>query len=114
MMNISKETVRKWGIGLMSAGLLLGGGLLPSDKGYAASDQTKSKAIAASIALKANGVISQQTGILQEGKVWIPITFMRDVLQLPLTYDKKKMHTRSERERLRPSCCYLAMVLQFG
>lgn len=49
MMNISKETVRKWGIGLMSAGLLLGGGLLPSDKGYAASDQTKSKAIAASI-----------------------------------------------------------------
>lgn len=90
MMNISKETVRKWGIGLMSAGFLLGGGLLPSDKGYAASDQTKSKAIAASIVLKANGVISQQTGILQEGKVWIPITFMRDVLQLPLTYDKKE------------------------
>lgn len=90
MMNISKEIVRKLGIGLMSAGLLLGGGLLPSDTGYAASDQTKSKAIATSIVLKANGVISQQTGILQEGKVWIPITFMRDVLQLPLTYDKKE------------------------
>lgn len=28
MMNISKEIVRKWSMGLMSAGLLLGGGLL--------------------------------------------------------------------------------------
>jgi hypothetical protein len=90
MMNVSKEIVRKWGIGLMSAGLLLGGGLLPGDTGYAASDQTKSKAIASSIVLKANGVTSQQTGILQEGKVWVPITFMRDVLRLPLTYDKKE------------------------
>jgi hypothetical protein len=90
MMNISKEIVRKWGIGLMSAGLLLGGGLLPSDTGYAASDQAKSKANASSIVLKANGVISQQTGIVQEGKVWIPITFMRDVLGLPLIYDKEE------------------------
>ncbi|WP_081389657.1 PdaC/SigV domain-containing protein [Paenibacillus odorifer] len=90
MMNFSKEIVRKWGIGLMSAGLLLGGGLLPVETGYAASDQTKSEAIASRIVLKANGMISQQTGILQEGKAWVPITFMRDVLRLPLTYDKKE------------------------
>ncbi|WHY19636.1 DUF4163 domain-containing protein [Paenibacillus sp. G2S3] len=90
MMNISKETVRKWGIGLMSAGLLLGGGLLPDVTSYAASDLSQSKPIASSIALKANGKISKQLGILQEGKVWVPITFMRDVLQLPLTYDKKE------------------------
>lgn len=90
MMNISKEIVRKWGIGLMSAGLLLGGGMLSGEIGYAASDQTKSKAIVSSIVLKANGVISQEVGILQEGKAWIPITFMRDVLRLPLTYDKKE------------------------
>ncbi|CAH1058696.1 PdaC/SigV domain-containing protein [Paenibacillus pseudetheri] len=90
MMNISKEIVRKWGIGLMSAGLLLGGGVLPGEIGYAASDQTQSKVIASSIVLKANGMISRETGILQEGKVWIPITFMRDVLRLPFTYDKKE------------------------
>lgn len=37
MMNIiSKESARKWGIGLMSAGLLFVGGLLPSETGYAA------------------------------------------------------------------------------
>ncbi|AWV31298.1 PdaC/SigV domain-containing protein [Paenibacillus odorifer] len=91
MMNIiSKESVRKWGIGVMSTGLLFGGGLLPSETGYAAASKTENKAIDSRIVLKANGINSLKEGILKEGQAWIPITFMRDVLGLPLAYNKKE------------------------
>lgn len=44
MMNLSKELVRKWSVGLISAGVLLGGVILPDGVGNAAASQAKSKA----------------------------------------------------------------------
>lgn len=44
MMNFSKEIVRRWSVGLMSAGVLLGGVILPDGASYAVASQAKSKA----------------------------------------------------------------------
>ncbi len=85
---ISKQSARKWGAGLMAAGLLLGGGLLPAETSHAATSKTLSKADI--VVLKSNGTIAQQTGIFKDGQVWVPLSFMRDVLRMPLTYDKKE------------------------
>ncbi|MBW4084108.1 PdaC/SigV domain-containing protein [Paenibacillus sp. S150] len=82
---ISKEQARKWGVGFMTAGLLLSGGLLPAGTNQAAAAQAK--ADNSPVVLKVNGKIMQQTGMVQNGKVWVPVTFMRDALGMPLTYD---------------------------
>lgn len=85
---MSKEQARKWGAGMMAAGLLLGGGLLPAGTGQAAAAQTVAKAEQSQVILKLNGSITQQTGIYSEGKVWIPVTFLRDSLGMPVSYDQ--------------------------
>lgn len=85
---MSKEQARKWGAGMMAAGLLLGGGLLPAGTGQAAAAQTVAKAEQPQVILKLNGSITQQTGIYREGKVWIPVTFLRDSLGMPVSYDQ--------------------------
>jgi hypothetical protein len=83
-----KEHARKWGAGIMAAGLLLSGGLLPADTGHAAASKNQSKADQSLVVLKSNGKITQQTGIFQGGQVWVPVSFMRDVLGMPVAYDK--------------------------
>ncbi|WP_019640053.1 PdaC/SigV domain-containing protein [Paenibacillus fonticola] len=39
------------------------------------------------VVLKSNGVITQQNGLFIDGQTWIPVTFLRDVLNMPLQYD---------------------------
>lgn len=90
MKYMSKETVHKWGAGLMAAGLLLGGGLLPAETSQAAAAKTpvKAKANQSVVLLQTGGTAVQQTGIIRDNKVWIPVTFMRDSLGMPLSYNK--------------------------
>ncbi|MEK5234246.1 DUF4163 domain-containing protein [Paenibacillus sp. FSL L8-0470] len=88
MKYMSKEQARKWGAGLMAAGLLLGGALLPAETSQAAAAKTQAKVNSSLVVLKTNGTISQHTGIVSAGKVWVPVAFMRDSLGMPLTYDK--------------------------
>ncbi|ASA25133.1 PdaC/SigV domain-containing protein [Paenibacillus donghaensis] len=86
MSYFTKKHARQWGTGLLIAGLLAGGGLLPAETSHAAATTQKQ---AASIAvLKYNGAITQQTGVVVNGEVWVPVTFLRDVLKMPLAYDK--------------------------
>ncbi|WP_340020762.1 DUF4163 domain-containing protein [Paenibacillus sp. FSL K6-1096] len=87
----SKNNARRWGAGILAAGLLLGGtGIFPSGTEAApAAAQTKvSKPAASLVVLKVNGKITSQTGLFKDGKVWVPVAFMRDSLGLPLSYDK--------------------------
>jgi hypothetical protein len=89
IMNImSKEQARKWGAGMMAAGLLLCGGLLPAGTSQAAAAKTVAKTDQSQVILKLNGSITQQTGIFSGGKVWIPVSFLRDSLGMPVSYDK--------------------------
>lgn len=83
-----KEYTRKWGIGLMVAGILLGGGVVSGGIGHAATNQAQNNADKSLVTLKSNGTITQHTGIFREGEVWVPVTFMRDVLRMPMVYDK--------------------------
>ncbi|WP_310830949.1 PdaC/SigV domain-containing protein [Paenibacillus pedocola] len=85
---ISKEHARKWGAGMMAAGLLLGGGILPAGTSQAAAVKTVAKAEQSQVVLKWNGSITQQTGIYSGGKVWVPVSFLRDSLNMPVSYDK--------------------------
>lgn len=90
MNSASKKYARRWGAGMIAAGMLLGGGILPAGITKAAATATvaQAKAVSSSVVLKVNGKITAQTGLFQEGKVWIPVTFMRDALGMPLSYDK--------------------------
>ncbi|MCE3198166.1 PdaC/SigV domain-containing protein [Paenibacillus sonchi] len=91
MKNMKKKQARKWGAGIVAAGVLLGGGLLPAEAGQAAAaavQAVQSKAGQSLVVLKVNGTITPQTGMVREGKVWVPVTFLRDSLGMPLTYDK--------------------------
>ncbi|WP_405106043.1 DUF4163 domain-containing protein [Paenibacillus sp. FSL K6-1217] len=85
----SKKYIRKWGAGMLAAGILLGGtGILQAGITEAAPAAAQVKAKSSSVVLKVNGKSTAQTGLLQEGKVWVPVTFMRDALGMPLSYDK--------------------------
>lgn len=88
MMNCSKKVVRNCGVSLISAGLLLGGGLWAGETSYAAVGQTQIKSENSEVVLKTNGKITQQKGIIRNGEVWIPVSFMHNTLRLPLSYDK--------------------------
>jgi len=88
MQYLTKKT-RKWGAGIMAAGILLGGGVLGTETGFAASTAVQGKTVNHSIViLKANGTVAQQQGIFRDGKVWVPINFMRDTLHMPISYNK--------------------------
>ncbi|MNB72971.1 hypothetical protein D3C75_195690 [compost metagenome] len=85
-MNLNNRITRILGVGLLSAGLLAGGTILPANHSWAAS--AASKTGQTSIVLKVNGKISTQQGIYQNGKVWIPVSFLNKTLGMPLSYDK--------------------------
>ncbi|WP_339221523.1 DUF4163 domain-containing protein [Paenibacillus sp. FSL H8-0332] len=85
----SKKYMRRWGAGMLAAGILLGGtGVLQAGITEAAPAAAQVKAKSSSVVLKVNGKAVTQTGIVQEGKVWVPVTFLRDALGMPLSYDK--------------------------
>ncbi|ETT56778.1 MULTISPECIES: DUF4163 domain-containing protein [unclassified Paenibacillus] len=85
----SKKYIRRWGAGMLAAGILLGGtGILNADITEAAPATVQAKAKSSSVVLKVNGKSTALTGLLQEGKVWVPVTFLRDALGMPLSYDK--------------------------
>lgn len=92
----------------MAAGVILGG-ILPmqgigyaADKGLVDSAQPAQANLSSTnignqntnktytkIVLKANGVITGHEGLWIKGKTWVPITFLRDGLGLPLSYNKE-------------------------
>jgi hypothetical protein len=44
-----------------------------------------------------NGTAIKANGIIKDGKTWVPITFLRDALKMPVNYDvTKKMYTIGE------------------
>ncbi|WP_379163435.1 PdaC/SigV domain-containing protein [Paenibacillus sp. sgz5001063] len=88
MKNIKKKQAHVWGAGIMAAGILLSGGLLPAETSQAASATVQTNPEHSLVVLKVNGKITPQTGIVREGKVWVPVTFLRDSLGMQLTYDK--------------------------
>lgn len=73
---------------MIAAGMLIGGGVLPAGITQAAPAAAQAKAASSPVVLKVNGKIAAQKGLFQDGKVWIPVTFMRDALGMPLSYDK--------------------------
>ncbi|MFD1773898.1 DUF3298 and DUF4163 domain-containing protein [Paenibacillus rhizophilus] len=85
-MNKTKKLARRWGAGMIAAGLLLGGTVFPAATGEAAP--VKAKADYSPVALKFNGTLTSQQGIFREGKIWIPVTFLKNSLGLPINYDK--------------------------
>ncbi|OKP68513.1 hypothetical protein A3844_11330 [Paenibacillus helianthi] len=94
MKNIKKKQALTWGAGIMAAGILLSGGILPAGTSQAASAAVKANAEHSLVVLKVNGKITPQTGVVHEGKVWVPVTFLRDSLGMSLTYDKaEKVYT---------------------
>ncbi|MEK4519093.1 DUF4163 domain-containing protein [Paenibacillus sp. FSL H8-0122] len=85
----SKKYIRRWGAGMLAAGILLGGtGIIQTGITEAAPAAAQVKAKSSSVVLKVNGKNAAQAGLLQEGKVWVPVTFLRDALGMPLSYDK--------------------------
>jgi len=92
----------------LAAGVILGGILPVQGIGYAAEkvltdstqpvqanhssanigDQTTSTKNT-KVILKANGVLTGHEGLWIEGKTWVPITFLREGLGLPLSYKKE-------------------------
>ncbi|HEY4390319.1 MAG TPA: DUF4163 domain-containing protein [Paenibacillus sp.] len=98
----------KIGAMALTAGIILGGILPVQGIGYAAekvstdsihpvranhssanigSQITNTKNT--KVILKANGVLTGHEGLWIEGKTWVPITFLRDGLGLPLSYNKE-------------------------
>ncbi|MNK29591.1 hypothetical protein D3C87_479880 [compost metagenome] len=80
----------KWSAGLLAAALLLGGAALPAGTGYAASTGAvakKAEATQVRVGLKWKGALSAQQGLLSGGRVYVPVTFLRDVVGLGLSYD---------------------------
>lgn len=92
----------------LAAGIILGGILPMQGIGYAADKGLVDSAEPAQanhssinignqntnttytkIVLKANGVITGHEGLWIKGKTWVPITFLRDGLGLPLSYNKE-------------------------
>lgn len=83
-----KKNGRKWGMGLLAAGLVLSGGILPIHKGYAAPAVKTQQKSETPVVLKWNGTLTKQTGIVRGGQVYVPVAFLRDVVKLPVSFNK--------------------------
>lgn len=86
MINV-KKLAGIWGSVVLSAGLVLGAGLAVPETGWAASSGVK--AANSAIVLKMNGTLTSQRGIYQGGQVWVPLTFLKSVLGMPIAYSKE-------------------------
>lgn len=87
-MNKTNKLARTWGAGMLAAALLLGGTVVSAGTGEAAPVKAKAKAGYSLVALKYNGTLTMQQGIFREGKLWIPVTFLKNTLSMPITYNK--------------------------
>lgn len=78
-----------WSAAVLAAGLLVGGTVFPVGTSNAANIDKRmvSHSNGNTVILKLNGVIKQQQGLLIDGKTWVPVTFLRDVLKMPVSYD---------------------------
>lgn len=75
------------GAAILAASLLVGGTIFSAGTGYAASTSKKIDTISNIVTLKLNGNDTKTQGLFAEGKTWVPVTFLRDVLKMPVTYD---------------------------
>ncbi|SDG15950.1 Copper amine oxidase N-terminal domain-containing protein [Fontibacillus panacisegetis] len=77
-----------WSAAVLAAGLLAGGTIFPAGTGYAAIEKkVVSNSSSNIVTLKLNGVNKQQQGLFVEGHTYVPVTFLRDVLKMPVSYD---------------------------
>lgn len=80
----------KWSAGLLAAAILVGGTALPAGTGHAASAVVKkAEAAQVPVSLKWKGKLTSEKGFLSAGRVYVPVTFLRDTVGLKLTYDAK-------------------------
>ncbi|GIP24570.1 PdaC/SigV domain-containing protein [Paenibacillus sp. J22TS3] len=80
----------KWSAGLLAAAILVGGAAVPAGTGYAAKAVVKKAETAqVPVSLKWNGKVSKDKGMLIGGRVFVPVTFLRDTVGMKFTYDAK-------------------------
>lgn len=75
---------------VLMASLMLAGTILPAvETGYAAEIKAQ-RTVNSKVTLQFNGkTVQQQQGILMESGTWVPISFFRDAVNLPLKFDAK-------------------------
>ncbi len=80
---------KRWSAVIIAVGLLCSGTWLPAESGYAASTKSTKpqKSASHSIVLQYDGKTSELQGLLIEGRSWVPVAFLRDMLKLPLNYN---------------------------
>lgn len=140
---MEKQSKAEWQIGILAAGVLLGGLWLQSGEGLAAqiipppeASGFKSAEVVQQVAEKpdikviytipkkkieskgnnlkvaesvvtihysttggtaSDGTVTKDIGKIKNGQTWVPITFLRDTLKMPVSYDaKKKVYTVGE------------------
>ncbi|WP_246246513.1 PdaC/SigV domain-containing protein [Paenibacillus lemnae] len=75
---------------ILSAGMLFGGAGWQAVSVDAATTAVTQASVNADVTLKWNGKQLTQKGLISRGSTYIPITAVRDLLGLSLTYDAKK------------------------
>lgn len=86
--------IRRLGTAALTVGVILGGFGAAGLSGNAAAAQVSAKAVAETVILKYNNAITQHEGLYRDGQVWVPVTFLRDAVKLPLSYDSgEKVYT---------------------
>lgn len=89
MNKTTKKQLRKMGTAMLAAGILLGGVNVAAHTTEAAAAKAAAPATAKkTVVLKYNGKIVSSQGLYRDGKVWVPVTFLRDTLGMPLSYSK--------------------------
>lgn len=78
---------KQWTTSILAASILLASSSAAGAGTVAAASTSQKKAEPPIVVLKSNGVITQEQGLFKDGQTWIPVTFLRDVLNLPLQYD---------------------------
>ncbi|WP_055105367.1 DUF3298 and DUF4163 domain-containing protein [Paenibacillus ihumii] len=77
-----------WIASMLSASLLFTGSVISgAELAQAAKASSNVNAGPPIVVLKSNGMITQKQGLYINGQTWVPVTFMRDILNLPLEYD---------------------------
>lgn len=79
--------IRRLGTAALTAAVILGSFGSAGLTGHAAAAQVSAKAVAETVVLKYNNAITQHEGLYRDGQVWVPVTFLRDAVKLPLSYD---------------------------
>lgn len=81
------KQIKQWTTSVLAATLLLASSSVTGTGTAAAAKASPKNTEPPIVVLKSNGVITQEQGLFKDGQTWVPVTFLRDVLKLPLQYD---------------------------